>query len=228
MRAKDWSATPLGPPEFWPEALKVALRILLTSRFEMWLGWGPDIAFFYNDAYRPTLGNKHPRSLAMPAAELWSEIWDDVGPLMRKVYDEGASTWSRAMMLLLERRGFSEETYHTFSYSPLIGDKGEVEGLFCAVSEETDRVIELGPRQVTELQLTDLRSAPALHRRFDLEPARRLGLRAVARDGSSPPERHSKMAPCNARRTIWLDSSDTPAERSNRPTATFSRPMWWR
>jgi len=141
MRAKDWSKTPLGAPQTWPNALKVALRLLLTSRFEMWLGWGPEIAFFYNDAYRPTLADKHPASLGMPAQELWAEIWPDVGPLMRKVYDNGEATWNRAMLLLLERRGFPEETYHTFSYSPLIGDSGNVEGLFCAVSEETDRVI---------------------------------------------------------------------------------------
>lgn len=66
MRAKDWTQTSLGPPEQWPQALKVATRILLTSRFEMWLGWGPEIAFLYNDAYRPTLGIKHPDGLAKP------------------------------------------------------------------------------------------------------------------------------------------------------------------
>ena len=141
MRAKDWSATPLGPPQDWPNALKVALRLLLTSRFEMWLGWGPEIAFFYNDAYRPTLGDKHPASLGMPAKELWAEIWAEVGPLMRSVYDDSQATWNRDMLLLLERRGFPEETYHTFSYSPLIDDDGKVSGLFCAVSEETNRVI---------------------------------------------------------------------------------------
>ena len=107
----------------------------------MWLGWGPEIAFFYNDAYRPTLGDKHPRSLACRPSELWSEIWHDIGPLMQR----GATTRARrpgtALLLLLERRGYPEETYHTFSYSPLIGDAGEVEGLFCAVSEDTDRVI---------------------------------------------------------------------------------------
>ncbi|MGH6965214.1 MAG: response regulator [Phenylobacterium sp.] len=154
MRAKDWSATPLGPPGEWPNALKVALRLLLTSRFEMWLGWGPDIAFFYNDAYRPTLGDKHPASLGTPAQELWSEIWSDVGPLMRGVYDNGEATWNRDMLLLLERRGFPEETYHTFSYSPLIDDDGKVSGLFCAVSEETDRVI-------TERRMETLRELSA-------------------------------------------------------------------
>jgi signal transduction histidine kinase/CheY-like chemotaxis protein len=141
MRRHDWQASPLGPPQHWPETLKVAMRILLTSRFEMWLGWGPDIAFFYNDAYRPTLGNKHPRALGTPARELWAEIWDDVKDRMETVYRDGRATWDKALLLLLERSGYPEETYHTFSYSPLLGDTGQVEGLFCAVSEETDRVI---------------------------------------------------------------------------------------
>lgn len=141
MRQHQWSDTTLGPPETWPEALKVALRLLLTSRFEMWLGWGPDINFFYNDAYRPTLGKKHPDALAVPTKVLWAEIWDDVKDRLATVYETGNATWDRALLLLLERAGYPEETYHTFSYSPLIGDTGKVEGVFCAVTEETERVI---------------------------------------------------------------------------------------
>ena len=141
MRRHDWAATPLGPPEHWPESLKVALRILLTSRFEMWLGWGPDIAFFYNDAYRPTLGIKHPAALAQPTRVLWAEIWDDIKGRLQTVYEKGESTWDRALLLLLERAGYPEETYHTFSYSPLMGENGRVEGVFCAVSEDTDRIL---------------------------------------------------------------------------------------
>ena len=141
MRAHDWAATPLGPVAGWASSLKVALGLLLTSRFEMWLGWGEDIAFFYNDAYRPTLGGKHPRALGTPVRLVYPEIWDDVRDRMRSVYEQGASTWDRALLLLINRRGFPEETYHTFSYSPLRGDSGRVEGIFCAVTEETERVI---------------------------------------------------------------------------------------
>ncbi len=140
MREHDWASTSLGPPEHWPQSLKVALQILLTSRFEMWLGWGPDVIFFYNDAYRPTLGIKHP-ALGQPTRKLWAEIWDDVKGRIETVYEKGEATWDRALLLLLERAGYAEETYHTFSYSPLMGDTGKVEGLFCAVSEDTDRVI---------------------------------------------------------------------------------------
>ncbi|MES2972466.1 MAG: response regulator [Pseudomonadota bacterium] len=154
MRAHDWAATPLGSPEHWPLSLKVALRILLTSKFEMWVGWGPDVVFFYNDAYRPTLGIKHP-ALGQPTRVLWAEIWDDVKGRIQTVYDRGESTWDRALLLLLERAGFPEETYHTFSYSPLMGDTGKVEGLFCAVSEDTDRVI-------SERRLATLRDLAAM------------------------------------------------------------------
>ena len=141
MRAHDWASTPLGPVSGWARSLKVALGLLLTSRFEMWLGWGDDIHFFYNDAYRPTLGSKHPLALGRPVRDIYPEIWDDLKDRMRSVYRDGASTWDRALLLLINRRGFPEETYHTFSYSPLRGDGGRVEGIFCAVTEETERVI---------------------------------------------------------------------------------------
>jgi signal transduction histidine kinase/DNA-binding response OmpR family regulator len=177
MRAHDWAATPLGPPAAWPNALKVAVRLLLTSRFEMWLGWGPDIAFFYNDAYRPTLGNKHPNALAVPTRILWAEIWPDVEPRLRAVYERGEATWDRALLLVLNRHGYPEETYHTFSYSPLLGDGGRVEGVFCAVSEETDRVIserrlECLRLQASRLALAESRAAVLSAARHELAASR--------------------------------------------------------
>ena len=140
MRQWDWAGTPLGPPEAWPEALKIPLKMLLTSRFEMWLGWGPELCFFYNDAYIPTLGLKHPRMLGKPFREVWAEVYDDVADQVDRVR-AGEATWNKALLLLLERNGYPEETYHSFSYSPLYGAAGSVEGLFCTVSEETERVI---------------------------------------------------------------------------------------
>ena len=140
MRAHDWEATPLGSPATWPEGLKVPLRILLTSRFEMWMGWGEELFFFYNDAYRPTLGVKHPDALARPVEDVWREIYQDVKGRFDAVMQDGASTWDKALLLLLERNGYPEETYHTFSYSPL--REGErIGGLMCIVTEETERVI---------------------------------------------------------------------------------------
>jgi PAS domain S-box-containing protein len=165
MRETDWASTSLGPTDKWPEALKTAVRILLTSKFDMWLGWGDDVAFLYNDAYRPTLGSKHPRSLAMPTRELWSEIWTDIKPLIRQVYEKGEATWSEALPLILERNGFPEETYHTFSYSPIFDDDGKVGGLLCAVVEETTRIIDrrrLNSLRVLASDLTSAGSRPAV------------------------------------------------------------------
>ena len=149
--AKDWTATPVGPVGTWPQSLRTVLRIVVTSRYAMWLGWGPDLTFFYNDAYaRMTLGAKHPWALGRPASEVWREIWQDVGPRAETVMRTGKATWDEALLLFLERSGFSEETYHTFSYSPLPDDDGAVRGMLCVVTEDTDRVI--GERRLATLR----------------------------------------------------------------------------
>jgi PAS domain S-box-containing protein len=138
----DWSVTPLGPPGRWPAVLRMLVRVMLTSRFPMWLGWGGDLNFLYNDAYaRDTLGVKHPWALGRPAREVWSEIWRDIGPRIETVLTTGEATWDESLLLLLERSGYREETYHTFSYSPVSDVDGHIAGMLCVVSEETDRVI---------------------------------------------------------------------------------------
>jgi len=147
MREKRWDATALGPVERWPAALRSAVRIVLTSRFSMWMGWGDDLAFLYNDAYRvDTLGTKHPRVLGIPTREAWHEIWSEIGPRIAGVLADGRATWDDGLMLILERNGYREETYHTFSYSPLHDDDGRVRGVLCVVIEETGRLI--GERRV--------------------------------------------------------------------------------
>lgn len=140
MRDYDWAATPLGEPGGWPDALKIPLKMLLTSKFEMWLGWGPDLHFFYNDAYIPTIGMKHPDMLGQPFREVWSEVYDEVADQVASVR-AGEATWNKELMLLLQRSGFPEETYHSFSYSPLYVEDGTVGGLLCVVTEDTARVI---------------------------------------------------------------------------------------
>ncbi len=150
--AYDWARTPLGPKSEWPQSLKTVVRILLTSRYAMWMGWGPDLTFLYNDTYgRVTLGKKHPWALGRPAREVWSEIWDEIGPRIQRVLDTGVATWDESLILFLERNGYPEETYHTFSYSPLHDDDGRVAGMFCVVTEETERVI--GERRLRLLRL---------------------------------------------------------------------------
>jgi len=142
MRATDWSATPLGPPQTWPFSLRTIVRVLLTSRFAMWLGWGPDLTFLYNDAYKTmTLGAKHPWALGRPSRDVWAEIWPEVGPRIERVLKTGEATWDEDLRLFLERSGYPEETYHTFSYSPVTDDAGNVCGLLCVVTEQTLRVV---------------------------------------------------------------------------------------
>ncbi len=150
MKAFDWSSTSLRSAGTWPQSLRSVVRMLLTSRYQMWMGWGPELNFFYNDAYRPTLGVKHPWAIGRPAYEVWKEIWPDIGPLIDHVLKTGEATYNEGMLLFLERSGFPEETYHTFSYSPLFGDAGDIAGMFCVVVEETERVL-------TERRLATLR-----------------------------------------------------------------------
>jgi len=147
----DWSKTPLGSIEDWSPSLRTVVRVLLTSRFAMWMSWGPELTFLYNDAYaRMTLGKKHPWALGRPSQEVWEEIWVDIGPRIEKVLQSGEATWDEALLLFLERSGYREETYHTFSYSPLFGDDGRTTGHLCVVTEETDRVI--GERRLNTLR----------------------------------------------------------------------------
>jgi anti-anti-sigma factor len=172
MRSLDWSATPVGPVEDWPASLRSVVRIMLTSRFPMWLGWGPELAFLYNDAYwRDTLRAKHPWALGRPAREVWAEIWPDIGPRIESVLASGVATWDESLLLFLERAGYPEETYHTFSYSPLVDEHGQVVGMLCVVSEDTDRV--LSERRMATLR--DLAAAVAAARTQDdvLAAARR-------------------------------------------------------
>ena len=166
MAERDWSATPLGPPEAWPAELRSVVRIVLTSRFSMWMAWGPDLTMFYNDAYRrDTLRTKHPWALGRPAREVWAEIWHDIGPRISSVLETGESTWDEALLLFLERSGYPEESYHTFSYSPLADADGTVTGMLCVVSEDTERVIgERRLRVLSELGDVSAVTAPTPER----------------------------------------------------------------
>ncbi|MGY1704352.1 SpoIIE family protein phosphatase [Geodermatophilus sp. SYSU D00697] len=161
MAERDWAATPLGPPEDWPAELRNVVRILLTSRFSMWAAYGPELTFFYNDAYEhDTLQAKHPWALGRPASEVWAEIWDDIGPRIESVLATGVATWDEDLLLFLERSGYPEESYHTFSYSPLDDADGRTQGMLCVVTENTERVV--GERRMATLR--DLAAAVAATR----------------------------------------------------------------
>ncbi len=165
LLAVDWEATPLGPLDSWPQSLQSVVRLVLTSRFSMWMAWGPELTFFCNDAYRlDTLGEKYPWALGKPSSEVWSEIWDDIAPRIDAVMSTGVATWDKSLMLFLERSGYTEETFHTFSYSPIFDDRGAVNGMLCVVSEDTEDFIanrrmqtlrDLGSRRTSNLTVAE-------------------------------------------------------------------------
>src|SRR5690242_1784658 len=139
--AKDWRQTPLGAIENWQNSLKTAVRILLHSRYPMFIWWGNDRINLYNDAYIPVLGKRHPDALGSPAPDIWADIWSVLGPQAQLVLGEGKATWNEEILLLMERYGYTEETYFTFSYSPVPDDSGGIGGVFCACTEDTERVL---------------------------------------------------------------------------------------
>ena len=158
MRAHDWAGTPLGEPSGWPRSLKTVVRIMLTSRQPIWIGWGPQLTYLYNDAYQSIIGGRHPWALGQPTATVWREIWNDIAPLLETAMD-GDGIFVESQLLIMERNGYPEETYYTFSYSPVPGDDGIPAGIICANSDETLRVV--GERQLALLRELALRAADA-------------------------------------------------------------------
>src|SRR5438132_162780 len=136
----DWTGTELGPMSDWPLRLRFALGTCLESRHPITIFWGEDLRVFYNDAYVPSMGDKHPAALGRPARECWAEIWPTIGSMLEGVLHTGQPTWADDLELGLLRHGFVEETYWTFSYSPIRDAQGVVCGIFCAVTETTDTI----------------------------------------------------------------------------------------
>jgi PAS domain S-box-containing protein len=150
VRDYPWQQTPLGPASTWPASLRTTVSLLLASRHPMFLWWGESLVNLYNDAYIPVLGGRHPAALGRSAPEVWSDVWPVVGPQAAAVLRDGRSTWNDSVLLVMERHGFTEETYFTFSYSPARDDAGRVAGVFCACTEDTARV--LGERRLRTLR----------------------------------------------------------------------------
>lgn len=149
MRAHDWSTSPLGLPETWPQSLRAVVSLMLNSRYPMFVAWGPQLAFLYNDAYKPIFGAKHPHMLGLPFREAWSEIWDDIAPLIESAL-AGKATYNEDMHLVMERNGYPEDTWYSFSYSPVRDESGAISGMFCACTETTDRVLTESALQASE------------------------------------------------------------------------------
>lgn len=150
MRSLNWSRTPLGPVKDWPQSLRTSVSTCLNSRFAILIWWGPELVMLYNDAYREIIASKHPAAMGRPGRECWPEVWHIIGPMLEGVVQRGEATWSSDLLLLLERRGYAEECYFTFSYSPIRDESGGVGGVFTPVAETTERVI--GERRLRTLR----------------------------------------------------------------------------
>ena len=161
MRSLDWSKTPLGPVETWPQSLRMMVRFLLANRFPLLLWWGPEYASIYNDAYRPILGRKHPASLGQPVRECWHEIWHVLQPLIDTPFNGGPSTWMEDIGLEINRHGYVEETHFTIAYSPVPDETAPrgIGGVLATVHEITEQVI--GERRTAILRDVGSRSAEA-------------------------------------------------------------------
>jgi signal transduction histidine kinase len=167
IREFDWSATPLGPLYTWPQSLRTCMRIMLTSRQPIWIGWGRELIKLYNDPYKAIVGGKHPWALGKPASVVWKDIWRDIDPMLKQVMEKDEGTYAESQLLIMERNGYPEETYYTFSYTPIPGDNGDTAGMICANTDDTDRIIsERQLKTLTQLgkKLTDSKSNEAVIR----------------------------------------------------------------
>ncbi len=162
MRTLDWTATPLGPPAHWPQSLKTIVRVMLDSRFAMWMLWGEAGTFFCNDAYLPTVGRKRDWVLGARADRVWEEIWQDIGPRIEYVHESGLATYDEGLQLFLRRSGYDEETFHTFSYSPVYDNLDKVAGMLCVVVETTHAVIAERRLRILSDLASPTRNAPSV------------------------------------------------------------------
>jgi signal transduction histidine kinase/ActR/RegA family two-component response regulator len=140
MRAHDWSHSPLGHPRTWPQALRTTVGLMLNSKFPMFVAWGPELGFLYNDSYAIILGEKHPTALGDRFHDIWREIWDDIHPLIVRAL-KGESTYMDRLPLRMNRHGYDEDTWFRFSYSPVRDEDGTVAGMYCACVEMTGEVL---------------------------------------------------------------------------------------
>ncbi len=154
-RAFDWSATSIGTPDTWPQSLLTTVSIILNSRFPMFLWWGPELIQFYNDAYRPSMGNtgKHPNALGQRGEDCWPEIWPVIKPLIDSVLEIGKPTWSEDQLIPIYRNGALEDVYWTFSYSRVIDESGEAGGVLVVCTETTAKVKDFNELQHAKKEL---------------------------------------------------------------------------
>ena len=202
IRAHDWSITPLGPSTTWPQSLKTAVNLMLQARQPAYIAWGPEQISFYNDGYIPILGTKHPAGLGQPAAMLWAEIWDTLGPINAAVLS-GEAQWFEDMPFALAGRE-RELSWFSFSYTPLLDDNDRIAGIFCVAQETTDKVLAERRAGAERQRLTRMfEQAPELRgtarRARASVRARQPCLSPVGRAPRGPGQDHSRGAPGRCR-----------------------------
>ena len=153
IRNFNWSKTSLGDPQHWQNSLKTCVRIMLSSSQPIWIGWGKELLKFYNDPYIDIVRGKHPDALGQPASVVWKDIWKDIEPLLSRAMIKDQGTYVEAQLLIMERSGFPEETYYTFSYTPVLGDDGKPAGIICYNVSDSERIIN--ERSLKTLQQMD-------------------------------------------------------------------------
>jgi len=153
IRNFNWDKTSLGSPEQWPQELKTCVRIMLSSQQPIWIGWGKELIKLYNDAYIDIVRGKHPSCLGQPASVVWKDIWRDIGPMLSKAMTKDEGTYVESQLLIMHRSGFPEETYYTFSYTPVLGDDDKPAGIICYNTTDTERIIN--ERSLKTLQQLD-------------------------------------------------------------------------
>ena len=156
IRSFNWASTPVGDFNRWPQSLSTTISILLHTKFPMFLWWGPELICFYNDAYRPSLGEngKHPSILGTPAKDAWPEIWHVIKPLIDQVLSGGEAVWFENQLVPIYRNGKIEDVYWTFSYSPVMNEQGEVGGVLVVCNETTENINTLQKSEEAKAQLS--------------------------------------------------------------------------
>ncbi len=150
MRTYDWERHPLGNPRQWPPSLLTGVRMMLHSGYPMFIWWSAELYMFHNDAFAPAFVGRHGEVLGAKASQVWADVWEQLGGIVEDILAKGTTFYAEDMLVVPERKGFREETYWTFSYSPMPDDNGRVNGIFCACSDVTEKV--LSQRRLHTLQ----------------------------------------------------------------------------
>lgn len=221
VRTRDWSRTPLGPIDRWPQSLRTTVSLALASNFPISIAWGPQRVQIYNDGYWPICGGKHPRSLGQDFKECWFSAWPAIGEAFERA-SAGTAAFLENQRMFLDRYGYLEETFFTFSFSPIRDETGEVAGLFHPVTEMTGQI--LAERRLQALRSVRDRTAAAV----DVHSAAELAVRALDEHALdvpfallSPAPRSSAPAPMRRRATCR--STPTRRGRLAKPRATPAR-----